>query len=43
MSRQYTKISAAKPPPQKRLMRPVPKMSAILSTKAKTSFKAMGQ
>lgn len=42
VSRQYTKISAAKPPPKKALVRPVRTMSAMLGTKAKTSFKSMG-
>lgn len=41
MSRQYTRISAAKPPPRKKLVRPVAKMSSFLSSKA--SFKPMGK
>jgi hypothetical protein len=40
MSRQYTKIPAHKPPPRKKLIRPVAKMSAVLGKKS--AFKSMG-
>lgn len=41
MSRQVTKIPANKPPPKKKLVRPVAKMSALLGSKS--SFKVMGK
>lgn len=41
MSRQYTKISANKKAPVKRLVRPAAKMSTLL--KSGKSFRAMGK
>jgi hypothetical protein len=39
--RQYTRIATHKPPPKKRLVRPMAKMSQRLARH--TSFKAMGK
>lgn len=42
MSRQYTKISASKPPPRKKMVRKAPTMSALLTRTSGKSFRRMG-
>jgi hypothetical protein len=42
MSRRFTKIPASKPPPKKKLVRPVKKMSALVQGKSGSGFGQMG-